>query len=115
MEIGRTLAGLLSGQAAGRPGAAAGSAAAGRGTAGAAAPWPAPGAAAAGSLAGAFAADFAGTLAEAERAAAAALLDRGDTHVLVQAITSSQLAVETAVAVRDRVVEAYQEILRMPV
>jgi flagellar hook-basal body complex protein FliE len=33
----------------------------------------------------------------------------------VQALAQSQLAVETVTAVRDKVVEAYQEILRMPV
>jgi flagellar hook-basal body complex protein FliE len=31
------------------------------------------------------------------------------------AIAESKLAVDTVVTVRDRVVEAYQEILRMPV
>ena len=36
-------------------------------------------------------------------------------HALVQALAQSQLAVETVTAVRDKVVEAYQEILRMPV
>ena len=36
-------------------------------------------------------------------------------HALVQALASSQLAVETVATVRDKVVEAYQEILRMPV
>jgi len=38
-----------------------------------------------------------------------------DPHELVTALTQSQLAVDTAVAVRNKVVEAYQEILRMPV
>ena len=38
-----------------------------------------------------------------------------DPHALVEALANTQLAVETAVTVRDRVVEAYQEILRMPV
>ncbi|MEN8747671.1 flagellar hook-basal body complex protein FliE, partial [Marivita sp.] len=38
-----------------------------------------------------------------------------DPHALVEALSQSQLAVETAVTVRNRVVEAYQEILRMPV
>jgi flagellar hook-basal body complex protein FliE len=33
----------------------------------------------------------------------------------VQALAQTELAVEAAVTVRDRVVEAYQEILRMPV
>ena len=40
---------------------------------------------------------------------------KADPQALVQALAESQLAVETAVTVRDRVVEAYQEILRMPV
>jgi len=40
---------------------------------------------------------------------------RPDPHALVTALTEAQLAVETVVAVRDRVVEAYTEILRMPV
>lgn len=38
-----------------------------------------------------------------------------DPHALVQALAETSLAVETTVAVRDKVVEAYQEILRMPV
>ena len=38
-----------------------------------------------------------------------------DPHALVQALASSQLAVETVATVRDKVVEAYQEILRMPI
>ena len=38
-----------------------------------------------------------------------------DAHSLVEALTQSELAVQTAVSVRDKVVEAYQEILRMPV
>ena len=38
-----------------------------------------------------------------------------DPHALVEALASSQLAIETVATVRDRVVEAYQEILRMPI
>ena len=38
-----------------------------------------------------------------------------DPHSLVQALAQAELAVETAVTVRNKVVEAYQEILRMPV
>ena len=38
-----------------------------------------------------------------------------DTHELVQSIAQAEIALETAVAIRDKVVEAYQEILRMPV
>eukprot|EP00581_Thalassiosira_minuscula_P022352 CAMPEP_0184414698 /NCGR_PEP_ID=MMETSP0738-20130409/8212_1 /TAXON_ID=385413 /ORGANISM="Thalassiosira miniscula, Strain CCMP1093" /LENGTH=43 /DNA_ID= /DNA_START= /DNA_END= /DNA_ORIENTATION= len=40
---------------------------------------------------------------------------KADPHTLVQALAQSELAVETAVTVRNKVVEAYQEILRMPV
>ena len=59
--------------------------------------------------------DFAATLAEGEQVAQNAMLGRADPHALVEALANSQLAIETAVTVRDRVVEAYQEILRMPV
>ncbi|MCX7890198.1 MAG: flagellar hook-basal body complex protein FliE [Rhodobacteraceae bacterium] len=105
MDVVKNLAGLLAGTAPASRGAGPGAGAAAR---------PAPGEGA-GTPLGALASSFAETLAAGEQAATAALLDRGDTHVLVQAITASQIAVETAVAVRDRVVEAYQEILRMPV
>lgn len=59
--------------------------------------------------------DFNATLAEAEATARQAMTSNADPHALVEALASTQLAVETAVTVRDRVVEAYQEILRMPV
>ena len=59
--------------------------------------------------------DFASTLKESENTAKAAMTGDADPHALVQALAETQLAVETAVTVRDRVVEAYQEILRMPV
>jgi len=59
--------------------------------------------------------DFAQTLQHAEDTAKAAMVGDADPHALVQALAQSELAVETIVTVRDRVVEAYQEILRMPV
>lgn len=59
--------------------------------------------------------DFGSTLAEAETTAMQAMTNGADPHALVEALANTQLAVETAVTVRDRVVEAYQEILRMPV
>ena len=59
--------------------------------------------------------DFAATLAEGEAAAKAAMIGDADPHALVTALAQTELAVETAVTVRNRVVEAYQEILRMPV
>ena len=44
-----------------------------------------------------------------------AMVSDADPHMLVQALAQSELAVETVVTVRDKVVEAYQEILRMPI
>lgn len=45
----------------------------------------------------------------------AGLTGAADAHSVVEALAATELAVETAVTVRDKVVEAYQEILRMPV
>lgn len=59
--------------------------------------------------------DFAQTLARAEQTAEAAMTGDADPHALVQALAQTELAVETAVTIRNKVVEAYQEILRMPV
>ena len=64
---------------------------------------------------GQFATSFADTLQKGEMTARSAMTGGADPHALVQALASSQMAVETVVTVRDRVVEAYQEILRMPV
>lgn len=58
---------------------------------------------------------FADTLRAGEETAKSAMAGGADPHSLVQALAQTELAVETAVAVRDKVVEAYQEILRMPV
>jgi len=63
----------------------------------------------------AMAENFAEVLAQGENTARAAMTGDADPHALVQALAASELAVETAVTVRDKVVEAYQEILRMPV
>lgn len=59
--------------------------------------------------------DFTETLAKSEMVAQQAMNGNADPHALVEALANTQLAVDTAVTVRDRVVEAYQEILRMPV
>ncbi|MFZ5963531.1 flagellar hook-basal body complex protein FliE [Thalassococcus sp. BH17M4-6] len=59
--------------------------------------------------------DFIQTLQETEATAQSAMIGGADPHALVQALAQSEIAVEAAVAVRNKVVEAYQEILRMPV
>lgn len=74
-----------------------------------------PGSGGGGSMFGQIAAEFANTLAHSEKVAQQAMVGDVDPHALVQALAQTELAVETAVTVRNRVVEAYQEILRMPV
>jgi len=64
---------------------------------------------------GKLAEDFVATLQQSEETAKAAMTGDADPHSLVQALVQTELAVETAVTLRDKVVEAYQEILRMPV
>jgi len=59
--------------------------------------------------------DFAQTLMQSEETSKAAMIGDADPHALVTALAQTELVVETAVTVRNRVVEAYQEILRMPV
>ncbi|MEM1343070.1 MAG: flagellar hook-basal body complex protein FliE [Pseudomonadota bacterium] len=55
------------------------------------------------------------TLQRGENVAQAATRGQGDAQAVVEALTATELALQTAVTVRDRVVEAYQEVLRMPV
>ena len=62
-----------------------------------------------------LASDFATTLRKSDETAMAAMLGGTDPHTLVQSLAQTELAVETAVTVRNKVVEAYQELLRMPV
>jgi flagellar hook-basal body complex protein FliE len=76
---------------------------------------PGPKAAGGGEAFARAARDFADTLRRGEDTAKAAMTGDADPYALVQALAQTELAVETAVTVRDRVVEAYQEILRMPV
>lgn len=58
---------------------------------------------------------FADVMQAGEQTAKAAMNGSADLPALVEALAKSELAVETAVTIRDKVVEAYQEILRMPV
>ena len=55
------------------------------------------------------------TLAAGEQMAKAAMAGKADPHSVVEALAATEMALEMAVTVRDKVVEAYQEILRMPV
>lgn len=58
---------------------------------------------------------FAETLREAEKASLDGMMGKADPQAVVTAIASAEVAVQSAVTIRDKVVESYQEILRMPV
>ncbi len=57
----------------------------------------------------------AAALRHGEAVARAGLLGRASVQEVVEAVTAAELALERVTAVRDRVVAAYQEILRMPI
>ncbi len=59
--------------------------------------------------------EFKAAIEAAEKAATDAAVSGADPHAMVEALASAELALDTAVTVRDKLVEAYQELLRMPV
>ncbi|SDE43669.1 flagellar hook-basal body complex protein FliE [Paracoccus isoporae] len=61
------------------------------------------------------AAQFERLMTEADRSSISAMAGQADTTALVQSLTEAEFALDAAVAIRDKVVEAYQDILRMPV
>jgi len=50
-----------------------------------------------------------------EATAQRALGGKADVNEVVTAVTNAEVALQTVVAVRDRVIQAYQEIMRMPI
>jgi flagellar hook-basal body complex protein FliE len=55
------------------------------------------------------------TLEEGERASIQGLEGRLDAQSVVEAVAAAELTLQTVTAVRDRVIEAYQELIRMPI
>ncbi len=55
------------------------------------------------------------TLKAGEKTQAQAITGEADLADVVQAVTSAELSLQTVVAVRDRMINAYQEIMRMPI
>jgi flagellar hook-basal body complex protein FliE len=58
--------------------------------------------------------DAIGTLKESE-AASISMQGKESTRRVVEALMSAEQALQTAVAVRDKVVQAYQEVVRMSI
>lgn len=58
---------------------------------------------------------FAAVFDEADTTAQQFATKEVDTQRVVEALSQAELALQTAVSIRDRVVAAYQEVLRMPI
>jgi flagellar hook-basal body complex protein FliE len=59
--------------------------------------------------------DSVDTLKQGEAASVLGVAGKLDVTQVVTAVSNAQLTLQTAVAVRDRVVSSYQEIMRMPI
>lgn len=59
--------------------------------------------------------DMMRTLRAGESASAKAITGEASLPEVVQAVTAAEVTLQTVVAVRDRLVSAYQEIMRMPI
>lgn len=55
------------------------------------------------------------TMHESERQTLKAAIGQADLTEVVTAVSKAELTLQTVVTLRDRVVQAYQEILRMPI
>lgn len=55
------------------------------------------------------------TMRTSEAMSAKAVTEQADLTDVVQAVTAAELTLQTVVAVRDRMLTAYQEIMRMPI
>lgn len=76
---------------------------------------PQPTGESAGEAAARAGASFIDALRQGEETAKAGMVGKADPQSVVTALASAEIAVQSAVSIRDKVVESYQEILRMPV
>lgn len=56
-----------------------------------------------------------GSLKEGETVSAAAIAGKADIREVVTAVANAQMTLDTVVTVRDKVINAYNEIMRMPI
>jgi flagellar hook-basal body complex protein FliE len=61
------------------------------------------------------ASSFGDTMHKGEQASMQAATGTADLASVTQAVTDAQVALQTVVAVRDRVISAYQDIIKMPI
>lgn len=56
-----------------------------------------------------------GQLRAAEQQSVRAIAGQGDLNQVVMAVANAEVTLQAAVAVRDRVIQAYMDIVRMPI
>ncbi|MCH2037438.1 MAG: flagellar hook-basal body complex protein FliE [Rickettsiales bacterium] len=54
-------------------------------------------------------------LTTSENLAAASLVDKAPLHEVVLSVNEAEIALRTVVSIRDRVISAYQDIIKMPI
>ena len=59
--------------------------------------------------------DAMGALKQGEAQSLQAVTGKADVTDVVTAVSNAEVALQTVTAVRDRVIQAYQDILRMPI
>jgi flagellar hook-basal body complex protein FliE len=59
--------------------------------------------------------DTVDTLRQGEKASLGAVAGAGNLTEVVTAVSNAEATLQTVVAIRDRVIQAYQDILRMPI
>ncbi len=55
------------------------------------------------------------TFRQSEQMSASAIAGKADIRDVVAAVNNAEMTLETVVAVRDKVINAYNEIMRMPI
>ena len=50
-----------------------------------------------------------------EQVSMQAVANQADLNEIVAAVTNAEVTLQTVISIRDRVIQAYQEILRMPI
>jgi len=55
------------------------------------------------------------TMHEGEKTSANAVIGKADLSDVVQAVTAAEMTLQTVVALRDRLLTSYQDIMRMPI
>ncbi|MEX2649275.1 MAG: flagellar hook-basal body complex protein FliE [Alphaproteobacteria bacterium] len=56
-----------------------------------------------------------GTVAKGEAVSLQAVANQADLNEVVTAVTDAEVALQAVIAVRDRVIQAYNDIIRMPI